>query len=136
MQTNVFYSSNSLAYFWRAKHKQQIVFYLYFYVPWFPAGFKSLEVTFSLLQNRKILHNVPNTALTFKLTSGLFSFNLNSFYLIHPEFKSIGQWFPTGLPQHTRVSQRGVKGAAKFRINVFLLMFYYKGCQKLTFLTK
>ncbi len=25
---------NGLAYFWRAKHKQQIVFYLYFYVPW------------------------------------------------------------------------------------------------------
>jgi hypothetical protein len=22
------------SYFWRAKHKQQIVFYLYFYVPW------------------------------------------------------------------------------------------------------
>jgi hypothetical protein len=31
---NVFYSSNGLAYFWRAKHKQQIVFYLYIYVPW------------------------------------------------------------------------------------------------------
>jgi hypothetical protein len=31
---NVFYSSNGPAYFWRAKHKQQIVFYLYFYVPW------------------------------------------------------------------------------------------------------
>jgi hypothetical protein len=29
---NVFYSSNGLAYFWRAKHKQQIVFFLYFYV--------------------------------------------------------------------------------------------------------
>ncbi len=28
---NVFYSSNGPAYFWRAKHKQQIVFYLYFY---------------------------------------------------------------------------------------------------------
>ncbi len=28
-----FYYSNGLAYFWRAKHKQQIVFYLYFYVP-------------------------------------------------------------------------------------------------------
>ncbi len=29
-----FFSSNGLAYFWRAKHKQQIVVYLYFYLPW------------------------------------------------------------------------------------------------------
>ncbi len=34
MYTNVFYSQNCLDYFWRAKHKQQIEFYLYFYVPW------------------------------------------------------------------------------------------------------
>jgi hypothetical protein len=33
MKTNVFDSSNGLAYFWMAKNKQQIVFYLYFYVP-------------------------------------------------------------------------------------------------------
>ncbi len=29
-----FIPQNGLAYFWRAKHKQQIVFYLSFYVPW------------------------------------------------------------------------------------------------------
>ncbi len=34
MWTNVFYSLNGLAYFWKAKYKKQIVFYLYFYVPW------------------------------------------------------------------------------------------------------
>ena len=28
------YSLNGPAYFWRAKHKQYIVTYLYFYVPW------------------------------------------------------------------------------------------------------
>ncbi len=29
-----FFFLKGLAYFWRAKHKQEIVFYLYFYVPW------------------------------------------------------------------------------------------------------
>jgi hypothetical protein len=34
------------------------------------------------------------------------------------------------------VPQRGVRGAAKFGITGFLLMFYYIGCQKLSTLSK
>ncbi len=35
----------------------------------------------------------------------------------------LSQWFPTGVPRHTRVPQRGVRGSAKFGITVFLLIF-------------
>ena len=35
------------------------------------------------------------------------------------------QWFPAGVPRHTRVPQRSVRGAAEFEITAFLLMFYY-----------
>ncbi len=37
----------------------------------------------------------------------------------------IYQWFPTGVPRHTKLSQRGVRGAAIFGNPAFLLMFYY-----------
>jgi hypothetical protein len=40
------------------------------------------------------------------------------------------QWFLT------RVPQRGVRGAAKFEITAFYLMFYNIKCHKLSFLTK
>jgi hypothetical protein len=48
----VFFSWNDPAYFWRAKHKQQIVFYLYFYVPCFnpPIGGKAVHCWWNLLQ--------------------------------------------------------------------------------------
>ncbi len=39
--------------------------------------------------------------------------------------ETLVQWFPTGVPRHTRVPQRGVRGAAKFWITGFFLMFYY-----------
>jgi hypothetical protein len=35
---------NGIAYFWRAKHKQQIVFYLYFYVPWIKIYLDNLTI--------------------------------------------------------------------------------------------
>jgi hypothetical protein len=34
VKVDIFFSWNEPAYFWRAKLKQQIVFYLYFCVPW------------------------------------------------------------------------------------------------------
>ncbi len=45
----------------------------------------------------------------------------------------LDQWFSSGVPRHTRVQQRGVRGAAKFWIIVFLLIFYYIACHKLSF---
>ncbi len=47
--------------------------------------------------------------------------------------KYLHQWFPTRVPQHTRVPQRGVRGSAKFWITAFLLIFYYIECHKLSF---
>ncbi len=38
---------------------------------------------------------------------------------------ALGQWFPT-VPRHTSLPQWGVRGAAKFWIAAFLLMFYFK----------
>ncbi len=38
----------------------------------------------------------------------------NLYYL-----NSLDQWFPTGVPRHTRVPQRGVMGAAKLWIIAF-----------------
>ncbi len=43
------------------------------------------------------------------------------------------QWFQTGVPRHTRVPQRGVRGATKFWITAFLYLFCYIGCHKLSF---
>jgi hypothetical protein len=46
---------------------------------------------------------------------------------------SLEQWFPTGVPRHTRVLQRGVSGAAKFWIyclfiNILLqIVIFYLG---------
>ncbi len=45
------------------------------------------------------------------------------------------QWFPTGLPWHNRVPQRGVRGAAKFGITAFLFMYYYIRCRQIVILT-
>jgi hypothetical protein len=44
-------------------------------------------------------------------------------------FKScfhLAQWFPTWVPQHTKVPQRGVRGAAKFGIIAFLMMSFFQ----------
>ncbi len=34
---------------------------------------------------------------------------------------TVDQWFPTGVPRHIRVPQRGVRGAAEFGVTAFLL---------------
>ncbi len=39
----------------------------------------------------------------------------------------LGQWFPTGVPRHTRVSWGGARGAAKYWIMGLFSMFYYLG---------
>jgi len=33
---------------------------------------------------------------------------------------ALSQWFPTGVPRHTRVPGRGVRGAAKYLIYYLL----------------
>ncbi len=38
---------------------------------------------------------------------------------------------PNRMPRHTRVPQRSVRGAAKFGITPFLLMFYYLRCHQI-----
>ncbi len=53
-----------------------------------------------------------------------------------PFLYGLRQWFPTGVPRHTRVLKRGVRGAAKFRVTGFLLIIYYIECHKLSFLTQ
>jgi hypothetical protein len=50
-------SLNGLAYFWRAKHKQQIVFYLYFFVPCIRLWFWCCE---------KVKHDNAKEELTIK----------------------------------------------------------------------
>jgi hypothetical protein len=44
--------------------------------------------------------------------------------------------FPTGMPRHTSVPQRGVRGAAKFQFTASFLIIYYIECHKLFFLTQ
>ncbi len=44
------------------------------------------------------------------------------------------QWFTTKVPRYTTVPQWGVRGAAKFGITAFILMFYYLECHKLSLL--
>ncbi len=51
-------------------------------------------------------------------------------------FLTLTQWFPTGVPRHTRVPQRGVRGAAKFWITGILLMFYYIKYRKIVIFNK
>ncbi len=47
---------------------------------------------------------------------------LLSYFIIwwSPWIYNLEQWFPTGVPQHTRVPQRGVRGAVKFGSTAFL----------------
>ncbi len=40
------------------------------------------------------------------------------------------------MPRHTRVPQRGVRGAAKFGVTAFLLMFYYIRCRQIVIYNK
>ncbi len=51
--------------------------------------------------------------------------------VVKSHFQALEQWFPTGVPWHTRVPQRGVRGAAKFRITAF----YYRRCRQIVILT-
>jgi hypothetical protein len=44
---------------------------------------------------------------------------------------TLEQWFPTGVPRHTTVPQRGVRGAVKIRITAF----YYTRCRQIVILT-
>jgi len=46
---------------------------------------------------------------------------------------SLSQWFPTGVPRHTRVPWRGVRGAAKCLIYHIFSFFTTKGAQNCHF---
>ncbi len=78
---------NGLAYFWGAKHKQQIVFYLYFYVPWIKEVTLFSISPFLVLKGEKLstkkhtISPIPaNSSVNlYSLKHYLCRFNLNRF---------------------------------------------------------
>ncbi len=48
----------------------------------------------------------------------------------------LGQSFATLVPLRTRVPQRGVRGAAKFGITAFLMIFYCIRCSRIVILNQ
>jgi hypothetical protein len=85
------------------------------------------------------VHLSSFSLLSFKLlfdSTYHFCFSRRFIKYLHPYFLCIQLWFTNGVPRNTSVPHKGVKCASKFGITTFLLMFYYRECQKLSFLTQ